>query len=91
MLTTQDITNGYDDTRWLGWGYLGERIRHADTAARADAIVLRFAAQHGWNAEDLFHWANSKDGRWFGDWAFGCTDPAEPTWLPSLFPKRPAA
>jgi hypothetical protein len=90
-LTTKDIEAGYEDERWLGWGYLGERDRTDGPTDRADAIVLRFAAERGWDAEDLFHWANSKDGRWFGDWAFGSFDMSDqPAWLPTLFPVRPA-
>jgi hypothetical protein len=90
QMTRTDIEAGLEDERWLGWGYLGERSRTDDTAA-ADALVLRFAAERGWDAEDLFHWANSKDGRWFGDWAFGGFDlNDQPVWLPSLFPVRPA-
>jgi len=88
-LTTADIDAGLTDERWLGWGYLGERSRSEQNATEADAVVLRFARVLGWDREDLFHWMNSKDGRWFGDWAFGCDGP-EPAWMPSIFPKRPA-
>jgi hypothetical protein len=92
-LTTEDIALGYSDERWLGWGYLGERDRAADAGIdtrHADEVALRFANANGWNREDLFHWANSKDGRWYGDWAFGCDTTTEPAWLPTLFPRRPA-
>lgn len=66
------------DERWLGFGYLGER-RHAlddsdpesparpELVQQADDLVLKVTASMGWTHEDLFHWANSKPGRWLGD------------------------
>src|SRR5262252_10888489 len=93
-LTTADIEAGFDNENWLGWGYLGERSRATTRweVGNADQIVLRFAHALGWTADDLFAWANSKDGRYLGDWAFGGFDLAnEPAWLPSLFPAHPAA
>lgn len=91
-LTAQDIEAGYDDARWCGWGYLqGRHYEDAAEVAKADQYVLGMAARQGWDAEDLFHWANSKDGRWFGDWFFG-SGPVrvEYPWVKRLFPKVPA-
>lgn len=66
---------------WIGFGYLGERSnwldRDAAAVAAADAQALRIAADAGWDVERLFAWANSKDGRWYGDVALGCGNLAE--------------
>lgn len=66
------------DDRWLGFGYLGERRNalqgHSALVERVpaiDALVIAHATAAGWDADTLFHWANSKDGRWFADVVFG--------------------
>lgn len=75
-----------DDERHLGWGYIGERrrelewtadpdvqpiaVRHA-RVAQADATITAHAEARSWSDEDLFTWANSKNGRWFADCVFG--------------------
>ncbi len=72
----------YNDERWLGFGYLGEREAALDSTdpespalpdmvAEADAEALSHAAANGWDYERLFDWANSKDGRLFADCMFG--------------------
>ena len=81
-LTTEDLDRMASDDRWLGFGYLGERRNAAamidsgeatfpDTAraelARMDADVLEEANTEGLTYDELFTWANSKDGRWFAD------------------------
>jgi len=77
LLTVDDIERGYDDDRWGGWGYLGERQRSMVTARgrkqaeHADARVLLYANEQGWTPEDLFQWTNSTYGRHFGDAFFG--------------------
>lgn len=60
---------------FLGFGYIGER-RHftqweGQAVREADAAILEAAAELGWDEDRLFQWANSKDGRWFADEAFG--------------------
>lgn len=81
-LTVADITAGYEHADYNGWGYLGARAsygyEYADSMGdelaaidHADAIILANAEANGWDAETLFHWLNSKKGRWFGDLAFG--------------------
>lgn len=69
MLTIEDIERSYEDERWLGWGYLGGRKHLTEGVERdaADAIVLDYANDHGWDYETLFAWLNSKPGRWFAD------------------------
>lgn len=89
-LTTTDITAGYEDERWLGWGYLQGRTNDEEIDAGADAYVLARAAERGWDREDLFHWMNSKDGRWFADWYFGGDKDREYPWVARLFPDHPA-
>lgn len=72
---------------FYGFGYIGGR-RNAleaartgdwpatvvDQVAEADAAILARAGELGWSEARLFKWANSKDGRWFTDYAFGCDD-----------------
>ena len=73
------------DDRFLGWGYLGDRGRFLedtdpestiglDPIIEADDAILEVTRDMGWTYDDLFTWANSKDGRWFADMAFGCRD-----------------
>ena len=38
----------------------------------ADTAILERTV--GWSEDRLFKWANSKDGRMFGDLAIGCED-----------------
>jgi hypothetical protein len=71
-LTTADIERMTQDENWFGYGYLGER-RHAtaEQVAAADAKALDAANRIGLTYEQMFEWANSKVGRWFGDCMFG--------------------
>lgn len=73
--TTDTLDAMANDDRWLGFGYLGERRNAAEetpeTVALVDAHVLEVANAAGLTYEELFTWANSKDGRWFGDMTFG--------------------
>jgi hypothetical protein len=73
MLTITDLAKAAQDDRWLGWGYLGERSRqdNAVLVEAADQRVIDLANERGWTYEELFAWANSKLGRWFGDGVFG--------------------
>jgi hypothetical protein len=57
----------YEDHRWLGWGYLGERSRHDSITEIAQADEAVMAATAGWTDDERFHWANSKYGRWVGE------------------------
>jgi hypothetical protein len=76
------------DDRWLGFGYLGARRNALDTSdpefcppqpervGQADELVLDHAHRHRWTEEQLFTWANSKNGRLYGDAMFGGTGSA---------------
>jgi hypothetical protein len=74
-LTVQDITAGYENDAWLGFGYLGERQNWShltERVAEVDAAVLKEANRRRWMTTTLFRWMNSRDGRHFADAAFGC-------------------
>lgn len=81
-LTRDDLDRMTNDDRWQGFGYLGERRNRLEstdpeapatpeTVAIVDEHVLEVANTAGLTYDDLFAWANSKDGRWFGDCTFG--------------------
>lgn len=81
MLTTADLDEMTRDDRWLGYGYLGERRNllaggdpeapaRPELVAEMDTAVLEAATTRGLTRDELFHWANSKDGRWYAD-SFG--------------------
>lgn len=81
-LTVADIDRAVADPRWLGFGYIGGRrntLTSDDPEAPADPAsvhatderVIAWANEHRWTYEDLFAWANSKNGRWLGDVMFG--------------------
>ncbi|HEY9409341.1 MAG TPA: hypothetical protein VIQ30_22590 [Pseudonocardia sp.] len=40
----------------------------------ADRRIVAIANERGWTYDQLFEWANSRDGRWFADAAIGCDD-----------------
>ena len=80
--TAQIFESFTRNDEWLGYGYLGERenalvsVRTgeagpmlADRLELADEAVLQATAD--WSDEELFAWANSKDGRWFADCVLG--------------------
>lgn len=80
QLTTDHLDAMTTDDRWGGWGYLGERERGSLTAehvARADAGLLEAAAGLKLDAEQLFHFANSKMGRFYADETSSARDAAE--------------
>lgn len=75
-MTTADLDRAARDERWLGFGYLGERSNHqgeVDLVAATDQRIVDIANERGWDYEALFDWANSKNGRHFGDVVFGGT------------------
>lgn len=80
--TYTDFNEMMKDERWLGFGYLGERAHALDgtdpgspaqpeLVARIDELILD--ATRDWTYDELFRWANSKDGRHFGDATFGAS------------------
>lgn len=83
-LTTADIERMHDHENWHGFGYLGERSYQddAEKVAVADAKALDAANRLGLTYEQLFDWANSKVGRWFGDCMFGSNGRHAEKYLP---------
>jgi hypothetical protein len=78
--TARSFDRMMSDDRWGGYGFLGGREIALDNSdaecparpelvATIDRLVLEATAE--WSADDLFHWANSKDGRHFADVVFG--------------------
>jgi len=72
------------DERWLGFGYLGER-RHQNhqPQTEADLLALETAIGRGLTYGQMFTWANSKYGRWYGDCMFGCNGQHANEYLPT--------
>lgn len=84
-LTVADFDKMTTNEKWLGFGYLGER-RNAlesgrDTTA-ADESAIAEANRLGLTVEELFEWANSKNGRWYGDCWFGANGQHAETYAP---------
>lgn len=82
--TAAQIAAAFDalenNDEWLGFGYIGDR-RNAraegyDTTI-ADRVAFETAAARG---VDLFTWANSKNGRWYGDCAINATEAEATKW-----------
>lgn len=70
MLTTTHLDNMTTNEEWGGFGYIGEREvqkRSGEDIAQADAMLLDAAIRQGMTEDQLFNWANSKNGRWYGD------------------------
>ena len=72
MTTTRtDIFGTFTDRDdWGGFGYLGERARQTnpEQIVIVDAEILE--RTDDWTEDELFAWANSKDGRLFADLVF---------------------
>ncbi len=62
-----------DRPEFEGFGYIGGRRHLSDhQRAEADRMLALHIAYRGLDAERLFAWANSKDGRFYADaWADG--------------------
>lgn len=94
MFTPNDFDKMTTDPRWAGHGYLGERrsfiskMEHGERGdlpqilQAADAMVLNVATARGMTWEQLFKWANSKDGRHYGDCWFGADGQDSEYYLP---------
>jgi len=85
-LTAADFDRMMSDDRWLGYGYLGERrnrLEEGDSTVAADALAVAAANELGLTYDEVFHWANSKDGRWFGDCMFGANGSHAEKYLPA--------
>lgn len=80
-LTAADLDRAAQDDHWLGWGYLGERLRASQTTdpectidpaviARTDEYAITVANEKGWDYPTLLAWCDSKYGRWYADTAY---------------------
>lgn len=74
LLTTDDLNAALNDERHLGFGYATRRhLDDAELEARIDAAVIAEANAKQMTREQLFDWANSKNGRWLVDMCSGGT------------------
>jgi hypothetical protein len=72
--TTADFDKMTTKKEWLGSGYLGERATQREQGrdtSEADEKAIAEANRLGLTDAELFDWANSKNGRWYGDCMFG--------------------
>lgn len=81
-LTTATFAEMTEDSRWKGFGYLGEREgvgRHRDPKVleQSDKQLLDRMNYLGYSYEQAFEWINSKSGRHYGDAAFGGSGSAD--------------
>jgi hypothetical protein len=76
-----------------GFGYHGERRNNEGLAERLDPIVGKHAEDNNWNMRQLHEWADSKNGRYFGESggdtryleAGSLGEPSKKSFEPSLF------
>lgn len=72
-LTIDDLEAGYDHDNWGGFGYLGTRqdgmgkAKNRAIIRALDDRLLAYANEHGWTADDLFTFTDSKRGRWLAE------------------------
>ena len=81
-LTTTHLVNMTTNVEWGGFGYIGERERNGEDTTAADAMLLEAANHQGMTEEQLFDWANTKAGRWYGDCWFGANGQHAEKYLP---------
>jgi hypothetical protein len=73
-LTIDNLEAALADERHLGVGYWESRSVEMPKRKleRLDRAVIRQANALGLDQERLFHWTNSKYGRWLVDDVYGC-------------------
>ena len=85
MLTVADLHATLNDGRHLGFGYAEVDIYvEGKTREQLDATIVEVANELGMSREDLFHWSNSKYGRWMGDAVYGRNAPPNRETVESL-------
>lgn len=72
-LGLQDLDDAVEDQRHLGWGYSTKSGLPNRAQATLDCAVIDVANELELNYEELFHWTNSKYGRWLVDTIGGKT------------------
>lgn len=96
MLTIADLNAMTERDEWLGYGYLGSRQNvltsddpeapaNPDLVAEADMKAVDNANEYGLTIDQLFDWANSKYGRWYGDCMFGNAGRHADDYTPAAF------
>lgn len=91
VLTTSAFADMTEDSRWNGFGYLGEREgvgrqRDPEVLESADKQLLDRMNYLGYSYEQAFEWMNSKKGRYYGDAAFGSSLNPDESDAESLLP-----
>jgi hypothetical protein len=76
MLTVDDLHATLADERHLGFGYACCDVLPPGKRERLDRAIVAVANQLELDRETLFHWSNSKHGRWLADAAYGRDEPA---------------
>lgn len=71
VLTTDDLDACLADDDHLGWGYAIASDLSNSKRERLDRAVVAVANELGLSKRDLFHWTNSKYGRWLVDGIYG--------------------
>lgn len=70
-LSVEDLHRTLEDERHLGFGYACCDVVTGSRAGRLDSAIVYVANELGLSYEDLFHWSNSKYGRWLADGVYG--------------------
>lgn len=74
-LTRHDVADCLNDDRHLGFGLAEASVMTSRNRERLFAAVARRANDLSLTKEELFHWTNSKHGRWLVDSVYGCGEP----------------
>lgn len=71
-LTVEDLHRTLEDDRHLGYGYASCSLVLSGTRMdRLDRAIVAVANELRLSYNDLFHWSNSKYGRWLADGIYG--------------------
>jgi hypothetical protein len=81
-LTTTSLQNVLADERHLGFGYATSDVLPPSRRERLDRAVVAVANDLGLDEETLFHWTNSKYGRWLVDLVYGNDAPPTQATVP---------
>jgi hypothetical protein len=74
-LTIEDLHQTLCDDRHLGYGYACcTDIESTSKRLRLDKSIVAVANELGLDYETLFHWSNSKNGRYLADGILGCNE-----------------
>jgi hypothetical protein len=72
-LTQEDVERAiWEDERHLGWGLAISENLNENLQGRLHRAVAKQATKLGLTYDELFHWTNSKLGRWTVDGVYGC-------------------